>query len=121
MGILRATDKKNIGILKLRVVAEKLQKSLSLGWKEASKYRKIHEYHGKCSPLPKDVKVGHFAVIAIENGDPKRFVVPLSYLNHPRFLVLLEEAAEEFGFGHEGALSIPCQWREVEKLLASDN
>jgi SAUR family protein len=36
-------------------------------------------------------------------------------------LVLLEEAAEEFGFGHEGALSIPCQWREVEKLLASDN
>jgi hypothetical protein len=46
MGILRATGKKNIGILKLRVVAEKLQKSLSLGWKEASKYRKIHEYHG---------------------------------------------------------------------------
>lgn len=64
MGILRATGKKNIGILKLRVVAEKLQKSLGA--------------------------VG---------GSSRR----------------------EFGFGHEGALSIPCQWREVEKLLASDN
>ncbi|KAK9283429.1 hypothetical protein L1049_011671 [Liquidambar formosana] len=52
--------------------------------------------------LPKDVKGGHFAVMAIDNGNPKRFVVHLRYLNYPAFLTLLEQAAKEFGFDQEG-------------------
>lgn len=64
------------------------------------------------------VKVGHFAVFAVEDEKTKRFVVPLSYLSHPGFLRLLEEAAEEFGFVQKGAVCVVCQWAEMEQLLA---
>ncbi|KAJ6311496.1 hypothetical protein OIU77_013289 [Salix suchowensis] len=58
--------------------------------------KKNDEYHRKLySPLPENVEAGRFAVISFENGKPERFVVPLSYLNHPRFLVFLEGAAEK--------------------------
>ncbi|KAL5714432.1 hypothetical protein ACHQM5_016396 [Ranunculus cassubicifolius] len=39
----------------------------------------------------------------------KRFVVPISYLNHSLFQELLNQAEEEFGFSHPmGGLTIPC-------------
>ncbi|XP_030522931.1 auxin-induced protein X15-like [Rhodamnia argentea] len=55
-----------------------------------------------------DVPKGHFAVYV---GDKqKRFVVPVSYLNHPSFQELLGQAEEEFGFDHPtGGLTIPCR------------
>ncbi|XP_026395248.1 auxin-responsive protein SAUR21-like [Papaver somniferum] len=57
------------------------------------------------SPVPK----GHCAVYVGET-EMKRFVVPLSYLNHPSFQILLSRAEEEFGFDHPmGALTIPCK------------
>ncbi|KAK7272177.1 hypothetical protein RJT34_28614 [Clitoria ternatea] len=70
--------------------------------------------------VPEDVKEGHFAVIA-EGGDhheQKRFVLPISCLTNPNFLRLLEQAAEEYGFDHEGALTIPCRPTELETILA---
>ncbi|KAE8725581.1 Auxin-responsive protein SAUR20 [Hibiscus syriacus] len=40
----------------------------------------------------------------------KRFVLPISVLNHPSFQDLLNRAEEEFGFHHPmGALTIPCR------------
>ncbi|KAI3901091.1 hypothetical protein MKW92_046947 [Papaver armeniacum] len=57
------------------------------------------------SPVPK----GHCAVYVGET-EMKRFVVPVSYLNHPSFQILLSRAEEEFGFDHPmGALTIPCK------------
>ncbi|KAL0384006.1 UNVERIFIED_CONTAM: Auxin-responsive protein SAUR20 [Sesamum radiatum] len=51
---------------------------------------------------------GCFAVYVGES-EKKRFVVPISFLNHPSFQQLLNQAEEEFGFGHPmGALTIPC-------------
>ncbi|KAF5185712.1 Auxin-responsive protein saur23 [Thalictrum thalictroides] len=51
---------------------------------------------------------GHIAVYVGES-QKKRFVVPLSYLNHPSFQDLLQQAEEEFGFSHPmGGLTIPC-------------
>ncbi|KAF6144104.1 hypothetical protein GIB67_007565 [Kingdonia uniflora] len=51
---------------------------------------------------------GHFAVY-IGESRKKRFVIPISYLNHPSFPDLLSQAEEEFGFYHPmGALTIPC-------------
>ncbi|KAK9155589.1 hypothetical protein Sjap_003069 [Stephania japonica] len=42
--------------------------------------------------------------------EKKRFVVPVSYLNHPSFQELLSSAEEEFGFSHPmGGLTIPCK------------
>ena len=103
----------------LRIVVEKLQKSLSLGKKSASEYEDVEEVTESSAYVPADVKEGHFAVIAERDGqEPKRFVVPLNFLTHPPFLRLLEEAAEEYGFDHEGALTLPCRPCELEMILA---
>ncbi|KAF8069821.1 hypothetical protein N665_1131s0019 [Sinapis alba] len=39
----------------------------------------------------------------------KRYLVPVSYLNHPSFQALLGRSEEEFGYDHPmGGLTIPC-------------
>ncbi|KAL9684778.1 hypothetical protein QQ045_022219 [Rhodiola kirilowii] len=56
-----------------------------------------------------DVPKGYFAVYVGENRR-KRFMVPISYLKHPSFQILLKLAEEEFGFNHPvGGLMIPCR------------
>ncbi|KAI9071864.1 hypothetical protein K1719_046183 [Acacia pycnantha] len=101
------SKKKGDGVVKLKVVIEKLQKSLLLGKRSSGSY-----------DVPEDVKEGHFAVIAEDGEGPKRFVVPLRCLTHPTFLRLLEQAAEEYGFNQEGAISIPCRPSELESILS---
>ncbi|GFQ04894.1 indole-3-acetic acid-induced protein arg7 [Phtheirospermum japonicum] len=55
-----------------------------------------------------EVPKGHFAVYVGEN-EKKRFVIPVSYLNHSSFQELLCQAEEEYGFDHPmGGLTIPC-------------
>ncbi|KAB1994591.1 hypothetical protein ES319_D13G109200v1 [Gossypium barbadense] len=55
-----------------------------------------------------DVPKSHIAVYVGEI-QKTRFVVPISYLNHPFFMDLLNLAEEEFGFNHPmGGLTIPC-------------
>ncbi|KAJ0964170.1 hypothetical protein J5N97_029292 [Dioscorea zingiberensis] len=56
--------------------------------------------------LPGDVPKGHFAVYVGEKRS--RFIVPISLLSHPHFQSLLQSAEEEFGFGHDMGLTIPC-------------
>ncbi|CAM8941726.1 hypothetical protein QQ045_015431 [Rhodiola kirilowii] len=56
-----------------------------------------------CHSVPK----GHIAVYVGE-AQMKRFVIPISYLNHPLFANLLHLVEEEFGFDHPGNLVIPC-------------
>ncbi|RZC86290.1 hypothetical protein C5167_007476 [Papaver somniferum] len=52
---------------------------------------------------------GHFAVYVGETQIKKRFVVPLSYLNHICIRELLNQAGEEFGFDYPmGGVTIPC-------------
>ena len=51
---------------------------------------------------------GHLAVYVGEY-EKKRFVIPVSYLNHSSFQDLLCQAEEEYGFEHPmGGLTIPC-------------
>ncbi|XP_072974589.1 auxin-responsive protein SAUR50-like [Typha angustifolia] len=54
-----------------------------------------------------DVPKGHFVVYVGENRS--RFIVPISYLNHPEFQSLLHCAEEEFDFGYDIGLTIPCE------------
>ncbi|TYI37770.1 hypothetical protein ES332_A03G236800v1 [Gossypium tomentosum] len=55
----------------------------------------------------KKVPKGYFAVYVGENQ--KRFVIPVSFLNHPSFQDLLGKSEEEFGYSHPtGGLTIPC-------------
>ncbi|XVF46268.1 hypothetical protein PTKIN_Ptkin03bG0014200 [Pterospermum kingtungense] len=119
MAKLGRSNKKKNGIVKLKIVAEKLQKSLLLGRKWNSFRDEVHEeVRDSSAYVPEDVKKGHFAVIAEYGEEPRRFVVPLTYLTHPRFLMLLEQAADEYGFDREGALTIPCRPSELERILA---
>ena len=60
-------------------------------------------------------KKGHFAVYT-KGG--KRFVVPLYYLKHPIFRVLLEMAEEEFGTAAHGPLQVPCEEEFMEFVLS---
>ena len=54
-----------------------------------------------------DAPKGYLAVYVGEKM--KRFVIPVSYLNHPSFQDLLSQAEEEFGYDHPmGGLTIPC-------------
>ncbi|KAK4779511.1 hypothetical protein SAY87_015617 [Trapa incisa] len=104
--------KKPIGIVKLKTAVEKLQKIILLLGKKQQSYDAFRDCH---NDVPEDVKEGHFAV---DGEHLKRFVVPLSCLTHPGFVKLLEQAAEEYGFNHGGALAVPCRPSELERILA---
>ncbi|KAJ8763388.1 hypothetical protein K2173_002271 [Erythroxylum novogranatense] len=72
---------------------------------DAKRALKRNSLAGKESAVPK----GHVAVYVGER-QKKRFVVPVSYINHPSFMHLLNRAEEEFGFNHPmGGLTIPCE------------
>lgn len=63
----------------------------------------------KASSTSLDVQKGFMAVYVGE-AKKKRFLVPVSYLNHSSFQDLLILAEEEFGFDHPmGGLTIPCR------------
>lgn len=82
--------------------------------KRCSSLGKKNEYNEEGLPL--DVPKGHFAVYVGENRS--RYVVPISFLSHPKFQILLKQAEEEFGFEHDVGLTIPCQ-EEVFQSLTS--
>jgi len=95
------------GILKLKNNAyKKLQKTLLMG-RNDNKSRYVAE----------DAKKGYFVVIAKDEDEAKRFVVPLSCLTNPIFLRLLEETAEKYGFNGDGALTVPCRPNELQMIL----
>ncbi|XP_059281104.1 auxin-responsive protein SAUR36 [Lycium ferocissimum] len=59
-------------------------------------------------------KKGQFVLYTKEG---KRFVVPLYYLNHPIFKVLLEMAEEDYGSTVNGPLQVPCENKLMEYIL----
>ncbi|XP_060168530.1 auxin-responsive protein SAUR50-like [Lycium barbarum] len=74
--------------------------------KRCSSLTKKHGY-GDLDHIPNDVPKGHFAVYVGENRT--RYIVPISFLNHPEFQCLLRCAEEEFGFDHDMGITIPCE------------
>lgn len=73
--------------------------------------------HAEAEAWPDGAKKGHFPVFAVDDGEPKKFIVPLRYLGHPPFLGLLEAAAEEFGLDQPGILFIPCRAADIQAIL----
>nr|XP_043618586.1 auxin-induced protein 15A-like [Erigeron canadensis] len=54
----------------------------------------------------------------------RRFVIPMGYLSHPLFKMLLEKSSEEFGFGQKYGLVVPCSvnaFQEVVSVVESCN
>ncbi|RWW06609.1 hypothetical protein GW17_00030047 [Ensete ventricosum] len=66
---------------------------------------------------PVDVPRGHFVVYVGKNRS--RYIVPISYLDHPEFQSLLRQAEEEFGFKHHMGLTIPCDEVAFRSLTSS--
>lgn len=63
-----------------------------------------------------DIPKGYFPVYVGESIK-KRFIVPLAYLNHPSFQILLDQSEEEFGYAHlMGGLTFPCKEETFIKL-----
>ncbi|KAG2669329.1 hypothetical protein I3843_14G028700 [Carya illinoinensis] len=63
------------------------------------------------------VPKGHLAVyVGQKDGDSRRVLVPVIYFNHPLFGELLREAEEEYGFQHQGGITIPCRISEFERV-----
>lgn len=58
---------------------------------------------------------GHVPVYVGENME--RFVVSAEVLNHPIFVRLLNETAQEYGYSQKGALRIPCHVMVFERVL----
>ncbi|CAA6673488.1 unnamed protein product [Spirodela intermedia] len=84
--------------------------SSSLGRKQGGDY----DLEG----TPMDVPKGHFAVYVGEKRS--RHIVPISFLSHPEFQLLLRRAEEEFGFDHDMGLTLPCEevaFRSLTSML----
>ncbi|CAI9114586.1 OLC1v1015340C1 [Oldenlandia corymbosa var. corymbosa] len=62
------------------------------------------------------VPKGYLAV-CVGKEELKRFVIPMEYLGHQAFALLLREAEEEFGFQQEGVLQLPCEVPVFENIL----
>ncbi|XP_048543658.1 auxin-responsive protein SAUR71-like [Triticum urartu] len=69
---------------------------------------------GRGSRVPE----GHVPVCVGEEGGPsERFAVRAELLGQPAFKALLRRAAQEYGYGHPGALRIPCAVANFRRLL----
>ncbi|KAB2048151.1 hypothetical protein ERO13_A13G098700v2 [Gossypium hirsutum] len=63
----------------------------------------------KAQQAQSSVPKGHIAIYVGE-VERKRYIIPVTFLNHPSFVDLLNQAEEEFGFNHPmGGLTIPCK------------
>lgn len=63
----------------------------------------------------KDVPEGH---VPIYVGDEmERFVVCAELLNHPVFVKLLNQSAQEYGYEQQGVLRLPCHVFVFERVL----
>jgi len=64
------------------------------------------------------VPEGHVPVCVGEEGGPvERYAVRAELLGRPAFATLLRRAAQEYGYGHPGALRIPCPVADFRDLL----
>jgi SAUR family protein len=52
-----------------------------------------------------------------EGGPVERYAVRAELLGRPAFAALLRRAAQEYGYGHPGALRIPCPVADFRDLL----
>ncbi|KAF8101424.1 hypothetical protein N665_0205s0019 [Sinapis alba] len=74
---------------------------------------------GKKSNDSNGVPKGHFVVYV--GLSRSRHIIPISFLTHPIFQMLLRQSEEEFGFYQDNGLTIPCDEHFFLSLISSIN
>ncbi|KAL8504455.1 hypothetical protein ACS0TY_015865 [Phlomoides rotata] len=109
------------GFVILKLISRMLQKILTSPSESSYNPETDHDFeevgNSLLTGLPEDVQKGHFVVHTVDGGESRRFVLELSYLAHPGFLKLLEQAEQEFGFKQTGILAIPCTHSDLQSIL----
>lgn len=75
-----------------------------------------------CSTPSSKTPTGFFTLYVGE--ERRRFVVPMGYLSHPLFKMLLEKSSEAFGFDQKKGLVVPCSviaFQEAVSVVESCN
>ncbi|KAK8485804.1 hypothetical protein V6N13_041519 [Hibiscus sabdariffa] len=99
---------------------QKLRNGFSISAYSASQalnHSKFNEDMSVGKAVPGDVKEGFFTVFAVKGKEIQRFVIELDHLTNPEYLILLEQAREEYGFQQKGVLSLPCRPHELQEIL----
>ncbi|KAG2694218.1 hypothetical protein I3760_08G131400 [Carya illinoinensis] len=74
----------------------------------------------RCSSFGK--KNGYNNEEDLPDDNRSRYVIPISWLAHPKFQSLLQRSEEEFGFNHDWCLTIPCEevvFRSLTSMIRS--
>ncbi|OIT22143.1 PREDICTED: auxin-responsive protein SAUR32-like [Nicotiana attenuata] len=110
-------------MMKTKMIVGKLKNHFQLIHKYSSRFQAVVEFietprANDEEVVPNDVKEGYFAVFSVNpEEEPKRFVVELHWLTNPKFLNLLKQAEDEYGFVQKGVLEVPCRAEELQKIL----
>ncbi|CAA7056977.1 unnamed protein product [Microthlaspi erraticum] len=101
-----------------------------MGVERLSSGKGLKQMLKRCSSLGKKSNVqvnvhfngvpkGHFVVYV--GHSRTRHVIPISFLTHPIFQMLLQQSEEEFGFYQDNGLTIPCDEHFFGNLISSIN
>ncbi|KAK1303906.1 hypothetical protein QJS10_CPB11g01515 [Acorus calamus] len=89
------------------------------GTSSAASYERLLESGNKKA---KDVEVpSGYVPMMIGSGreeEMERFMVHTELFKHPCIVILLEMAAEEFGYEQQGILKIPCDVEHFRSVIA---
>ncbi|KAL1223590.1 Auxin-responsive protein SAUR36 [Cardamine amara subsp. amara] len=99
-------------LAKLKSWGQRLTQRLYKSTKESGY---MPDGYKKPDPVPR----GHLAIYVGQkdgDGDFHRVFVPIVYFNHPLFGELLNKAEKEYGFCHEGGITIPCPYSDFERV-----
>ncbi|KAK1408455.1 hypothetical protein QVD17_40245 [Tagetes erecta] len=70
-----------------------------------------------CSSPSCKTPTGFFTLYVGE--ERRRFVVPMGYLSHPLFKMLLEKSSEAFGFDQKNGLVVPCSVNAFQEAVSA--
>lgn len=106
---------KNKTLTKICSWGRKIQRGLFNSVTTRDYSRVVHD--SLIDSKPTHIPKGHLAVHVEEpEGDTRRVLVPVIFLNHPLFGKLLEEAENVYGYDHPGQITIPCPISEFENV-----
>ncbi|RWR85746.1 auxin-responsive protein SAUR71-like protein [Cinnamomum micranthum f. kanehirae] len=88
-----------------------LLRSNSTSTRTPTRTRRSDKKRGRSVGVPE----GHLPVYVGE--EMERFVVSAELLNHPIFMELLNQSANEYGYEQQGVLRIPCRVLVFERIL----